>query len=150
MAAVPPLPAMRPRPRRRWWRRVWRTAVLLLAIVILLVTWLVRNLDQPVVKKRIVALVRAQAGLELDYGATHVAIGSGLDINDVRVAQPAGFSAPPLVAIDAVHARWTLSSLFGSGPPLNSVEVKEVALHVVRAADGRTSLSGLGGTESAP
>lgn len=106
---------------------------------------LVNSLDRPWIKRRIQALVLSSGRVELDYGAVHVGILSGLEVRDLVVRSPAevrGF-ASELVRVGRAYVRWSPSSLTGDGPYVRELVVEHVKLTVVVDEKGRTSFDAI-------
>lgn len=122
----------------RWRRRLRRallglvgTALALVALALLALA----NLEAGPVKRLVQRLARAQ-GIELDYAEGSITLG-GARFRGLRLASPPAdrARAPNLVEIAAIDGDWSLWS-----GELRSLDVREVALTVVRSADGTTSL----------
>ncbi len=144
----------RPTRRRRlkWWVRGGLAGLGVLAVLtaaaLLVVT---EGLDRPWVKRRVQALARASAGVDIDYRSARVSLLSGAEIEGLVVASPEAFRgpAPALLRVGHVQARWSLSSLLGHGPRLERLAVSDVAFAMVVDEHGRTSLDAWS-TPSAP
>ena len=142
-------PSDETRRRYRWRRRglsalAWAGALVALLATVVLV--LLQSLDQPRLKRRIQALVRASAGVDIDYRTARVDLLSGLEIDELVVLSPGEFRvwAPDLVRIGTVQARWSLRSLLpGRGPVVRRVTVSDLTLTVVVDQNGRTSFDAL-------
>lgn len=139
-------------PPRRWLRRVLLAVAGLLIALFLAGVVVVGNLDRPWVKRRVQAIVRDAAGVELDYAATRVRVWGGLALDGlvVRAPEPVRAAAPELARVGRVRVAWSPASLLGAGPKLERVVLEDVALTLVVDEDGRTSLSYLGGAEPSP
>src|SRR4051794_33220571 len=97
---MPPARAPAPQGRLwRWGRRALAGITVALLSIVLAMGGLLWGLDGPWVKPRLRALVRAQAGIDVDYGATQVHLLSGLRINDLVVRAPAPTAAPDLARV---------------------------------------------------
>src|SRR6185369_16044960 len=112
--------------------------VLVVAVVVI-----VRALDRPWVKRHVQALAHERTGLDIDYGATHVGLFSGLRIERLVVKTPPALRerAPELVVADGVEVPWTARSLLFGTPRFGALRVEALALTLVRDAAGRTSLT---------
>jgi hypothetical protein len=136
-------------------RRVIRWSLLsllvLLALVVGAAALVLGSLDRPWVKRRVLALVQAKAGVEADWSGTRLRLLSGLHLSDLSVSSPPEFRsrAPSLLKVASLDVGWTLSSLSGNGPPLTSLRADGVELTMVRDENGRSSIDALGGTSSA-
>lgn len=122
----------------RWRRRLRRALLGLVGTVLALVALALlalANLDAGPIKRLVQRLARAQ-GIELDYTDGSVTLG-GARFRGLRLASPPAdrARAPNLVEIAAIDGDWSLWS-----GELRSLEVRDVALTVVRSADGTTSL----------
>src|SRR5262245_5280135 len=75
-------------------------------------------------------------GIALDYDVGRVTIG-GVRFTAVKIASPAPdvAIAPDLLAIGAIEGKWSLLS-----KRVDELVIRDVALTVVRDADGTTSL----------
>ena len=128
---------------RRWGRRAaWAlTVVAVVAIAALVVV--VRALDQPWLKRRIVAMAKQSTGLDVDWTTTHVALFSGLRVERLTVQTPPALRAvaPEFVRVDGLDVTWTARSLVAGTPRFGALRVERLALTLVRDAAGRTSLT---------
>lgn len=118
--------------------------LVVLALAALVV--LQHSLDQPWIKRRIQALARTSAGVEIDYADARIALLSGAEIEGLVVQSPAEVRpfAPDLLRVGHVDATWSLGSLLlGHGPRVGRVRASEVTLTVVVDENGRTSFDAL-------
>ena len=122
----------------RWGRRLLLCAGIGLVLVGLALWALLFNLDGPLVKRRVQALLRANVGFDIDYGATHVRLLSGLQMDDVVVrASPApDATSLELVRASTVAASWTPRSLLGRGPWLTRLALRGVELTLTMEEGG--------------
>jgi len=137
-----PLPrsdGVRPSRHGGWAPRVL-AGIVALAIALLLIAPI--ELNRPWVKRRVQDFVRSSSGLDVDYGWIQLHVLSGIEVDDVVVHSPPELRAfaPDLVRVGRVDARWSMSSLFGRGAPLEQIVLTDVALAVVVDEHGRTSL----------
>lgn len=145
-----------PRRSGRWRRWVLRGLACLAALVTCLaVTGLVvlDSVDRPWLKGRLQRLVRASAGVDIDYGSVRFAGLSGIEVAGLAVRSPAEVRsfAPDLVRIDRVDVRWSLRELlFGRGPLARRVKVSGVTLTVVVDENGRTSFDAISAASGPP
>ncbi|HZU83521.1 MAG TPA: hypothetical protein VE987_11415, partial [Polyangiaceae bacterium] len=103
------------------------------------------------------ALVRASAGVDVDYRAARLDLLSGASIDGLVVSSPPDFRAvaADFVRVGHVEARWSLGSIFGGrgpkghGPALRLVAVSGLTVTVVVDEHGNTSLDGLASPGSA-
>ncbi|MBK7536894.1 MAG: hypothetical protein IPI49_16340 [Myxococcales bacterium] len=104
---------------------------MLLALVLLALA----NLDARPMKGWIRDAARAQ-GVALDFERGRVTLG-GLRLRGLRIASPPADArrAPHLVTVGAIEGQWSLWS-----QRLDSLVIRDVAITVVRSADGTTSL----------
>ncbi len=133
---------------RRWLRRVLRTlaAAASLAVVLLgVVGLLLGHLDHPLVKRRVQAIVRSTAGLEVDYASTRVRPLSGIQVDGLVLWSPAEFRsvAPNLLRIGRLEATWSVAALLRDGARLQRVAAEGVELAIAQDARGRSSLDAL-------
>ena len=128
-----------------WVRRALGALAALLALAVVALLVLVHGLDQPWIKHRVQALVRASAGIELDYRSVRIALLSGGTIEGLVVLSPEEVRglARDLAVVDHVELRWSLASLLGHGPTLTSLAVSGVTVTVVVDERGRTSFDAL-------
>jgi hypothetical protein len=127
------------------------------ALVVGAAAFLLHSLDRPWLKRRLQAVVRDAAGIELDYAATRVRLFAGLHVDGLVLRAPEPFAAatPELARVGSLEVDWSARALVGmaAGPRLRAVRLRDVTVAIARAADGRTSLSALGGgtpTSAAP
>jgi hypothetical protein len=134
----------RRRPRRRLLRGVARALLVSAAVLVAGLALLVRNLDSAPVKRRLLALLRARAGLELDYGSTRLELGSGFHLTDVRVMQPEELRGvePELLRIGALDVEWSLGDRTHTPVKLS---VRGVELTLAKNDAGLSSLDALTG-----
>jgi len=149
-------PSDETRKRDRRMRRalsVLAGAVALVALVAAVALVLLGSLDRPGLKRRVQALVRASAGVDIDYRTARVDVLSGLEIDELVVRSPGEVRtfAPDLIRIGTVHARWSLPSLLlRRGPVVRRLTLSDVTLTVVVDQDGRTSFDALPSSEPSP
>ena len=131
--------------RRRWVRRAATSLAGLATLIVVALLVLVHDLDHPWLKRRVQALARSSAGLDIDYRSVRVALLSGAVVEGLVVRTPTEFRglAPDLAVIDRVEARWSPRSLFGHGPRVERLAISDVAVTVVVDEHGRTSFDAL-------
>lgn len=134
------------RPRALRW--LVRGLVLLgaLVVVLALALWaLLENLNHPAVKQRLLALVKDQAGLEVDYTGLEVSLLDGVRAEELRVLSPPRFAeqADTFVRVRGLHADAALWRFAFGGRRLQGVDLERVEVTVVRDASGASSLSEL-------
>lgn len=137
---------------RRWGRRALLGLMLTLAAAGVMLGGLFRSLDEPVVKRRVQALVRQHTGFELDYGATRLRLLSGLRVETVVVRTPVGggAAARELVRVGTLEAGWSVSSLLGPGAKLSSLALRDVELTLVQGPGPVPPAGGAAGGPSPP
>ena len=88
------------------------------------------GLDKPWVKRRVQALVRANVGLDIDYGTTRVRLLSGLRLDEVSLRAPArpGTTYLESARASTLEAAWTMYSLLTTRPHLTGLTVRGVEL----------------------
>jgi translocation and assembly module TamB len=122
----------------RWRRKLKRFGGGLVGLVVIavgLALLALANLDVRPMKSWVRSAARSR-GVALDYNVGSVTIG-GLRFTRVRIASPAPdvAIAPDLIAIGAIEGRWSPLS-----KRIDELVIRDVALTVVRDADGTTSL----------
>ena len=122
----------------RWRRKLKRFGIGLVGLVVVVTgvaLLALANLDVRPMKSWVRGAARSR-GIALDYDAGRVTLG-GVRFAGVRIASPAADAAiaPNLVAIGAIEGRWSLWS-----KRVDELVIRDVALTVVRNADGTTSL----------
>lgn len=107
----------------------------LVALVIVLVLLALANLDARPMKGWVRGAAQGQ-GIALDYDAGRVTLG-GLRFAKIQIASPSQDTviAPQLISVAAIEGRWSLLS-----KRVDELVIRDVALTVVRDADGTTSL----------
>ncbi len=122
----------------RWRRKLKRWLLGLVSaigVIVALVLLALMNLDvRPM--KGWVRGAAASRGVALDFDVGRVTIG-GLRFAQVQIASPPGDAAiaPDLISIGRIEGRWSLLSR-----RIDELVIRDVALTVVRNADGTTSL----------
>jgi translocation and assembly module TamB len=145
-----------PRRHGRWRRWVLRSLACLVGLVALIAVAmlvLLHSVDRPWLKRRVQALARTSAGVEIDYRAARIALFSGAEIEGLVVESPAEVRplAPDLVRVGRVDVRWSLRSLLlGRGPVIGWVSASDVTLTVVVDEHGRTSFDALSPSAPSP
>jgi hypothetical protein len=125
----------------------------LIALVAFALQLLLHSLDRPWLKRRLLALVRTSAGVEVDYRTARADLLSGAVIEGLVVQSPADvrLSAPDLVRVGRVEARWSPRSLlWGRGPLIERAAVSDVTLTVVVDEHGNTSFDALSRSDPTP
>jgi uncharacterized protein involved in outer membrane biogenesis len=95
-----PAPTPPPRKRRRWLRR---TAVALVVLVVLVVLAPFALSIVPV-RRYVAQRLSDEVGREVTIGGITARWWSGIELRDVRVANPPGYPADPLLTISRLHA----------------------------------------------
>ena len=115
-------------------------------MVLACVELILDHLGQPWLKRCIQTLVRASAGIEIDYGSAHIRLLSGVHVENLLLLSPPGLRdvAPHLVRVGNLDVVWSLSSLLGDGARIERVALENVEVTIVEDEHGRTSLDGLG------
>ncbi|HEX3772089.1 MAG TPA: hypothetical protein VHV30_14535 [Polyangiaceae bacterium] len=134
----------RARRLRRWGRRLGIGLAVFGASLALGLLVLAHSLDSGWIKARVQSLAHG-SGVDLDYASADLRWFSGLTIEGLVVQSPPAFRAvaPELARVGRLEARWSLGSLFGSGPKVASLAVSGVAIVVVMDENGRTSFDAL-------
>jgi len=135
-------------PGSRLWRWTWRGVAAAAAVTAALLAGaalLLGHLEHPWLKARLIALVRAQAGADVDYDFARVHLLSGLEVGGLRILSPPQYraTAPELARVGHIEAAWTLPSLLRSGARIERVAVDDLAVTVVEDEAGRTSVDAL-------
>jgi len=73
----------------RWVRRSLTYLALLVALVAVFLVVALDSLDQPWLKRRVQAIARASAGVEIDYRAVRIGVLSGAEVDGLVVQSPA-------------------------------------------------------------
>ncbi len=111
------------------------------------------SLNRPWLKRRLQAIARTSAGVDIDYEVVRIGLLSGAEIDGLVVQSPTELRrfAPALVRVGRLEARWSLGSLLGrSRPPIERMSVADVAWTVVVDEHGRTSFDALPSSGRAP
>src|SRR5579883_1986581 len=138
-----------PRARRRLLGRATLAAIALAALAVAGVFAAARNLDAEFVKRRLVRLVRGEAGLDLDYADARVDPLSGVHLRQVTIASPEAVRgvAPLLLRAGTIDLGW---SLLARGPTLQKLGAADVEVTIVVDERGRTSLDALAAGGATP
>ncbi len=143
----------RPLHRWRWALRALACLTALLGLATLAIAMALHSLDRPWLKRRVQRLARTFAHVEIDYRVARIDVLSGIELQDLVVRSPPEVqrSAPDLVRIGRVEARWSLASnIRGRGPMIRRLGVSDVALTVVVDERGKTSFDFLSGSTTVP
>ena len=135
-ANVPPA-GDAPRPRVRWRRHLFFFLASLLALPLVLVFVGLGALDSPLLKTRLRRALREGVGIDLQYGRLQVRPFSGVHLDDLRLFTPPPYDTaePVLLRVGAIDVGWSLRRLlFGAGPLLDEVSIRDVALTLVGGA----------------
>jgi translocation and assembly module TamB len=137
---------------RRWIGRAAVVALAAIAVVLLGAVVLLRQLDAPWLKSRLLSLVRSSSGLEVDYRALRIRPLSGLAMEGLVVRTPPALRdlAPELARIGRLDVAWSPASLLGRGPRLQRLTLEDVAVTLVSDEQGRTSLDALSHPAESP
>lgn len=138
-------PPRRARRRGRW--LVWALAALALLALLLVVALelLLANLDHPAIKRRLLALVKEQAGLALDYEGLEVSLRKGVRARVLRVLAPPRFAAESdtFARVEGLDVDAPLWRLALGERKLTALTAERIEVVVVRDASGASSLSEL-------
>ncbi|EGI77156.1 hypothetical protein [Hylemonella gracilis] len=138
------------------WTRVVAGVLLALVVaavaVLAMAALLLRQLDHPWIKPRIVAAVEAASGLRVDYQRASASLTSGLRLEQLVVYTPAPFNgvAPELLRVGRLEADWSLRSLALGPARVARVAVHDLSLTWVADEAGANSLSALTSEPSEP
>ncbi|MFA6560487.1 MAG: hypothetical protein WCV00_01100 [Verrucomicrobiia bacterium] len=113
----------------------------LLAVLVLLVL-LTPVITDAVVRPKVVAALRDSLNGEPTIGRLSFSLFSGLEIADLRIGNPSGFSAGPCVTVERVTADPSLLSLLGGKLVLNgSLHVVKPQVLIEQDAKGRLNVA---------
>lgn len=112
VSSAPELPAPRPRPRkRRWLVRLVGALVLLPVIALIAVVGVLATLPTWVsperVRQEVVAAAHEALGVEVELASLDYHLSWGLELRDLRIGPPAGFTRDVL-RLGGLDLRWTL------------------------------------------
>jgi hypothetical protein len=110
------------------------------AVILFLIASGVFDLNRPWFKRRIQAYVQSSEGLDVDYGSARMSLLHGIVIDDlvVHAAPEDRRFATDLLRAAHVEAHWSTSSLFGRGPHVEAIDMKDVTLTIVLGTESRS------------
>jgi hypothetical protein len=118
------------------------TFVLLLVVAI---AALLANLDHPAIKRRVLGLVKEQAGLELDYEGLEVSLWRGLSVDTLRVLTPPRFAghADTFVRVQGLNVAAKPWALALGERRITALRIERLDVTLVRDTSGASTLSEL-------
>ena len=134
-----PTPAP-PRPRRRWLRRLVKLFVVLGALVV--VAPLALGLAP--VRRFVAGKVSDALGRQVTIGGISAAWWSGIELRNVEIHNPEGYTGDPLLAVDRVKVDASVWKAL-TGAPEATVTVDHPVVTLIQGKDGHSNLDGLGG-----
>jgi translocation and assembly module TamB len=147
--SVPPASgADGPPPRRapgRWLTWALAGLVLLAVLLVMALELVLANLDHPLIKRRLLGLVKEQAGLELDYEGLEVSLRRGLRARLLLVRPPPRFASESdtFVRVQGLDVATKLWRLALGERTLTALTAEHIDVAVVRDATGASTLSEL-------
>jgi translocation and assembly module TamB len=108
--------------------------------------WLLaQSVNQPWVKSKLVALVKDEAGLDIDYSELEIAFASGVRARSLRVLSPPRFEheAPELLRLDGLELQVNVWSFVFGPREIAAVRVGSAEVSIVSDGAGHTSLTEL-------
>jgi uncharacterized protein involved in outer membrane biogenesis len=117
-----------------------------LLVVAALVAPMFVNWDK--LKDEAAAKVSASLGRKLSIGKASFSIFSGVTLNDISLANGAGFSKEPLFENASATVSYSLLSLLTGKVVLNSIEFDQPKILIQKAANGRFNFSDLGSAQA--
>jgi hypothetical protein len=131
--------------RWRWLAWLAGSLALLLGLLAALVVWLGHHLEQSWIKPRIIALVKAQTGLDIDYTGVDLSLLSGLRSDSLRVLTPPALSAgaDTFLRVEGLELAWRPWALASGSIEAHSLHVGNIELVLVSDEHGRSTRSEL-------
>ena len=139
MADTPKTTAPTSRPRRRWLRRLVVFVVLLLGLVVVAPL----GLGLSPVRRFVAGKVSTALGRTVTIGGISAAWWSGMELRNVEVHNPEGYTGDPLLAVDRVKVDVSLGKLL-TGTFDARVAVERPVVTLIQDKDGHSNLEGLG------
>jgi len=117
----------------------------LLGLLVALVVWLGHNLDRTWIKPRLIALVKAHTGLDIDYAGVDLSLLDGLRSDSLRVLTPASLAAgaDTFLRIERLELRWRPWAFASGSIEVRVLRVGNIELALVSDEHGRTTQSEL-------
>lgn len=109
----------------------------LVGVIVLVVTVVILRLDA-IVKRVIETQGSQQMSLTTQLDSASVALlGGDVELDDLKIANPAGFSAPHLFTLDGLDVDTSYGNLRGNPKRVESITLDKPTLVIERGADGR-------------
>src|SRR5215831_6094377 len=138
---------------RKFIRAVLIIVSILIAIVAVVGTYAVLNLNSTIQSQRGAILTKASdaLGRKVDVQDIHASLGWGViaDLRGVTIADDPNFSQTPFVQASDVYARVALLPLLGHRIYVDQISLKQPVVHVIRNKRGELNLGTIGKKPSA-
>lgn len=138
--------------RRRRGRVVLKAALALLGLCLLAAFlaifasyWLLKNLDHPWVKSRLLSALKAELGVTADFEKANLSLLEGFVLEGLRIESPEPFRAfaPTFLAVKKLEIRWNVDAFLHARVDCTKVLVDGVRINLVQDEAGRSSLQAL-------
>ncbi|MET0411430.1 MAG: hypothetical protein ABW217_09030, partial [Polyangiaceae bacterium] len=138
-------PPRRASPRWRWLGWALAGLVLLTVLLVVALELVLANLDHPAIKRRLLGLVKEQAGLELDYEGLEVSLRRGLRARVLLVLAPPRFASESdtFVRVEGLDVATKLWRLALAERKVTALTAERIDVALVRDASGASTLSEL-------
>ncbi|QOY91746.1 AsmA family protein [Paludibaculum fermentans] len=129
--------------------KLWKILLGLVVLVVLLVgacALVARSMISGSGKQKVLAMLSDSLGVAVTVGDIDVKIGSilklepALQLDQIRLANPSGFSGKPMVEAEAIDAIVSVSSLFSNSPRIIALAITKPVLLVEKNTAGKTNL----------
>lgn len=135
-APSPTTPAEPPARKRRGWRVLKWTILVLLLVVVGVGVIVYLNLNA-IVERTFERQATASTNLQTDLGAARLSLfGGSLELDDLEVASPQGFEAPHMLTLSDAHVNVSLGELRSDPVRIQSITLDKPKLVIEQGPDG--------------
>lgn len=133
-----------PRPRRSVWKYVWRTVLVIVAVLLLIIGGLAWYATTPDfanrVRKYVIATLEQSTGGKVQLQAFHWRLlHLAFEVDNLTIHGLEGPREAPYVHLDRLYGRAKIVSFFQPKIDLNYLEIDRPAIHLIIYPDGSTN-----------